>query len=107
MTRAQLEIVAVVLVISLGLVIGVQSGSAASLNMSAQNLTPYRTCIVTGTPSTTTSVLDAVVRQATATTNFGTATTFEVASAPLSANRRSYLKFDLSGCAPAIPSSAT
>ena len=81
-------------------------GSAANLNVSSQNLTPYRTCTVTATPSGTTSVIDAVVRQATPTTNLGTATTFEVSSAT-GANRRTYIKFDLSGCAPAIPSSAT
>jgi len=106
MTRSQLCMLAVAFVVSVALGVGVQSGSAASLNMSAQNLTPYRTCIVTGTPSTTTSVVDAVVRQASASSNFGAATTFEVASAT-SANRRSYLKFDLSGCTPSIPSGAT
>src|SRR5215208_5746099 len=81
-------------------------GSAASLTATSQGLTAYRTCTVTGTPSSTTAVTDTVVRQASATSNFGTATTMEVASAT-SANRRAYLKFDLAGCTPAIASSAT
>jgi len=46
------------------------------------------------------------VRQATPTTALGTQTTFEVSSAS-GANRRAYLKFDLSGCSPSIPSNAT
>ena len=81
-------------------------GNAASLNLGSQNLTPYRTCTVTATPSDTTAVIDAVVRQATATTNFGAAPTTEVSSAN-GANRRTYLKFDLSGCTPSIPSTAS
>jgi hypothetical protein len=81
-------------------------GSAASLNVTSADLTPYRTCTVTATPAATTSVIDAVVRQATPTTNLGTATTTETSSAS-SANRRVYIKFDLSGCTPAIPSNAT
>ena len=96
----------VAFVVSVGLGVSVQSGSAASLNIGTQNLTPYRTCIVTATPSTTTRVADAVVRQATPTTALGTGTTFEVSSAS-AANRRAYLKFDLTGCSPSIPSNAT
>jgi hypothetical protein len=45
------------------------------------------------------------VRQATATSNFGTVTTNDIASAA-AANRRLYLRFDLTQCSPAIPASA-
>ncbi len=79
---------------------------AAALNVASQALTPYRTCTLLATPSTTTSVIDASVRQATATTNVGTATTNNVASAS-GANRRLYVKFDLTACSPGIPSTAT
>lgn len=82
------------------------SGSASSLSLTSQNLTPYRTCVVSGTPTTTTAVADASVRQASATSNFGTQTTNDVASAN-AANRRLYIRFDLTVCSPAIPSSAT
>jgi hypothetical protein len=80
-------------------------GLAASLNLASQALTPYRTCTITATPASTTTVTDASVRQATATTNFGTVTTNNVASAA-SANRRLYVRFDLASCTPAIPASA-
>jgi hypothetical protein len=51
-------------------------------------------------------VTDTDVRQATPTSNFGTLTTMDVASAR-SANRRIYIRFDLGGCTPAIPTTAT
>lgn len=94
------------LVIGLSAGLSAVSGFANSLNASSQPLTPYRTCIVTATPSSTTSVIDASVRQGSPTINFGTSTTNDVASGS-SVNRRIYIKFDLAGCAPAIPSSAT
>lgn len=79
--------------------------SAASLNLASEPLTPYRTCTITATPSTTTAVIDASVRQGSPGTNFGTATTNSVGSGN-GVNRRLYVKFDLSGCSPAIPSTA-
>ena len=90
----------------LGLAVSASWASAASLALTSQNLTPYRTCLISGTPTTTTAVADASVRQASATSNFGTQTTNDVASATL-ANRRLYVRFDLTVCAPAIPASAT
>jgi len=78
---------------------------AASLSFSSQALTPYRTCVLSGTPATTTAAIDASVRQGSATSNFGTSTTNDVASGS-AANRRLYVRFDLTQCSPAIPSSA-
>lgn len=85
---------------------GVLPGSAASLNLTSQNLTPYRTCTITATPSTTTAVIDTTARQASATSNFGTLTTITVSSSG-AANQRIYLRFNLTVCSPAIPASAT
>jgi hypothetical protein len=96
---------AIVLVAALALVLPSLVGRAASLNVASQALTPYRTCVITATPATTTAVVDASVRQATPTTNVGTVTTNDIASA-LAANRRLYIRFDLTVCSPAIPSSA-
>lgn len=90
----------------LGLALSTSFASAASLALTSQNLTPYRTCIVSGFPITTTAVPDASVRQASATSNFGTQTTNDVASSS-NANRRLYIRFDLTACVPAIPASAT
>ena len=86
--------------------VGAQAGLAASLNLASQSLTPYRTCVISGTPATTTAVIDASVRQVSATSNFGTATTNDVATA-VGQNRRLYVKYDLTQCSPAIASSAT
>ena len=85
---------------------GGQVALAASLNLASQALTPYRTCVINGTPATTTAVIDASVRQGSATSNFGTSTTNNVASGS-GANRRLYIQFDLAQCSPTIPSSAT
>ena len=82
-----------------------QGAFAAGLNFASQALTPYRTCVLSGTPATTTAVVDASVRQGSATSNFGTSTTNDVASGS-AANRRLYLRFDLTQCSPSIPSSA-
>jgi len=84
---------------------GLSPGFAAGLNVASQVLTPYRTCAITATPSTTTAVTDASVRQASPSTNFGAGTTTNIATAS-AANRRLYLYFDLGQCRPAIPSSA-
>jgi hypothetical protein len=81
------------------------AGSAASLSLTSENLTPYRTCTITATPATTTAVTDTTARQGSATNNFGTVATLNVISSSL--NQRTYLKFDLTACSPAIPSSAT
>jgi len=101
------HIVVAALGFALALVLGGSTswGAAAGVTLNSQNLTPYRTCTVTATPASTTAVLDAVVRQATPTTNLGTATTTETSSAN-AANRRVYIKFDLSGCSPSIPAAA-
>lgn len=80
--------------------------SAASLTLASQPYTPYRTCTLTATPTTTTVERDASVRQQSANNNFGTTTTFDVASAN-NQNRRAHLFFDVAQCAPAIPSTAT
>jgi len=102
MTRT-LASVAAVGGILLGL--GLLSGFAAGLTVTSQNLTPYRTCTITATPSATTAVIDTTARQGSATTNFGALATMNVSSAS-GANQRIYLKFDLTGCSPAIPATA-
>jgi len=98
---------AVAVVVVIGLALALRPGFAASLNLAAQAFTPYRTCVITGTPATTTAMVDASVRQGSATSNFGTATTNNVASQTGSLNRRLYARFDLTQCVPAIPASAT
>jgi hypothetical protein len=81
-------------------------GAASGLSLTSKALTPYRTCTITATPASTTAVADASVRQGSPNTNFGTQTTNNVATTA-AANRRLYVRFDLSLCSPAIPSTAT
>ena len=106
--QRHLRVALIAVALMLGTALGATAtiGNAATLNLSSQQLTPTRTCVVTATPSGTTSVIDASVRQATASTNYGTSTTNDVASAT-SSNRRLYIKFDLSGCVPTIATGAT
>jgi len=97
-----------VLLAGAGIVLGVGllPGSAASLSLTSQNFTPYRTCTITATPVATTAVADTTARQATPTTNFGALTTLTVSSGN-GVNQRTYARFDLTVCTPAIPASAT
>jgi hypothetical protein len=82
------------------------AGSAASLSLASAALTPYRTCTLTATPATTAIVADAEVRQSTPTGNSGTTAALTVTSSG-TANRRAYIRFDLTACTPAIPASVT
>jgi hypothetical protein len=84
---------------------GVVTGRAASLTLTSQTLTPYRTCTLTATPATATVGIDTTARQASAASNFGTLATLTVSSAN-TANQRTYLRFDLTRCSPAIPATA-
>jgi hypothetical protein len=87
------------------LAVGVLSGSAASLSLTSQNLTPYRTCTITATPAISTAVTDTTALQGTPNGNFGALTTLTVASGN-GVNQRIYLRFDLTVCSPAIAASA-
>jgi hypothetical protein len=81
-------------------------GFAAGLAVTSQNLTPVRTCVVTATPTTTSSEIDATVKQGSPATNRGSATTVTVQSGS-GTNNRLYVQFTLAACSPAIPASAT
>jgi hypothetical protein len=96
----------VVIALGVAIALGVQAGLAASLNLASQAFTPYRTCVINGTPATTAAMIDASARQGSATSNFGTQTTNNVASQN-GQNRRLYIRFDLTQCSPAIPSTGT
>ena len=80
---------------------------AASLSVASKNLTAFRTCLVTGTPNTSTADIDSFVDQATATTTHGSTVPMDVESFATNKNRRIYIKFDLTKCGPSIPSSAS
>jgi hypothetical protein len=91
--------------VTVAIVLSATSALAASLNLTSQSFTPYRTCTITATPATTTAVVDATVRQGSPTTNFGTLNSNNVSSGS-AINQRAYLIFDLTTCSPSIPASA-
>ncbi len=97
-----------VLLAGAGIVLGVGllPGSAASLSLTSQKFTPYRTCTISATPTTTTAVTDTTARQGTPAGNFGAVTPLTVSSGS-AINQRTYLRFDMTVCTPAIPASAT
>ena len=108
MTRPALPVAGVlagVVLVSLTLGGAVVRGLADSLGLGSQPLTSYRTCTITATPTTTTAVLDVSVRQGSPATNFGSATTTNVASGS-AVNRRLYITADLTLCSPTIPVTA-
>jgi hypothetical protein len=103
MTRHWVRVLAVGGGMLLG--VGMLPGSAASLSLTSQNFTPYRTCTITATPATTTAVADTTAAQGSPTTPSGASTTVTVSSGN-GTNQRIYVKFDLTVCSPAIPASA-
>jgi hypothetical protein len=92
-------------VLALAAVVTIPTASAASLGLTSQNLTPVRTCILSGYPSTTTDEIDAMVEQTNAGTNYGTNAHIEVET-HTTTQIRTYIEFLVSACVPAIPGGA-
>ena len=81
-------------------------GNASTLPVSSRNLVVYMTCTLSGTTGTSASELDSYIDENTPTSNYGGATTMNSESRN-NRDRRSYVSFDLTTCAPNVPSSAT
>ena len=79
---------------------------AATLSLTSKALTVYRTCTLTATPSTSTAESDAFVNQAAANGTNGTGATMDIQSSN-GANRRTYIRFDLTKCRTVIPAAAS
>jgi hypothetical protein len=80
-------------------------GYAASLTVASTNLTVYATCTLSGTTGASASVEDSYVDENAPTTPNGSSATMNSQSRN-NRNRRSYVSFDLTTCAPSVPSSA-
>jgi hypothetical protein len=93
------------LVIAVVAGLGVGPVFAAGLPVATGALTAFRVCVLTATPSGTTVMADALANQASPNANTGSASTVNVRS-NVGANRRTYLRFDLTACSPAIPAGA-
>lgn len=86
--------------------VATNAASSDSFPVASKTLTVFKTCTLTANTSASTAMVDTDVRQGNATSNFGTATTMTIATAA-TANRRAYVRFDLTLCSPAIPPTAT
>lgn len=97
------------LLLGVGVGLTLIPAAAASIPLTSNNYTPYRTCIITGHPASTSDVIDSFVKQATPGANSGALATLRVQSGPgaTPVNQRTYVEFLLSTCVPAIPASAT
>jgi len=73
--------------------------------VASTNLTVYATCTLSGTTGVSASVRDSYVDENAPTTTNGSAATMNSQSRN-NRNRRSYVSFDLTTCAPSLPSSA-
>ncbi len=85
---------------------GVLPTLACGLPVASSTLDTYRTCILAGVSSASTAMAEASIDEQYPSSNAGSATTMDVQSKK-SRNRRSYVRFDLTLCSPAIPASAT
>jgi hypothetical protein len=97
------------LVLVSGLVFGLVSaavGLAASLSVTSKQLAVYRTCVISAAANSSNAVSDSWADQRNPTTNNNAATLLNVASES-TRNARTYVKFDLTKCTPAIPATAT
>jgi hypothetical protein len=81
-------------------------GNASPLAVSSKNLVVYMTCTLSGTTGASAAEQDSYVDENTPTTNYGSVATMNSQSRS-NRNRRSYVSFDLTKCAPNVPSSAT
>lgn len=84
----------------------VATGTAAGLSVASKNLAAFRSCVLSANTAASTAATDAYVDQNAASTNNGAAN-FGDSQSGSSLNRRVYIRFDLTRCSPAIPSTAT
>ena len=94
------------LVLVAAALITIPTASAASLSLASQNLTPVRTCILSGYPKADAGEIDAMVEQTNPGTNYGANNNIEVESHNAT-QIRTYIEFLVTGCAPTMPSTAT
>jgi hypothetical protein len=97
--------VALVAVLLGAAALGLAVASAGSLSVSPQRLTAFRSCVLTGSPSTTTAVADAWVDETVPLVQPAQGTVLNVRATSL-ARRRTFIRFDLTRCNPALSTSA-
>jgi hypothetical protein len=86
--------------------LGATTALANSVPVTSSKLTVFRSCVLTASSSTSAVAIDTQSRQASPTGNFGGLGNAHVSS-DQNQNRRSYYRFDIAQCSPAIASTAT
>jgi hypothetical protein len=76
-------------------------GSAATLTVSPKSHSAFRTCVLTGYPTTTMAMFDSWVDENSKTANKAGGTTLQIQSRA-SRNNRTFIRFDLTKCVPII-----
>ncbi|MFH1104788.1 MAG: DNRLRE domain-containing protein [Actinomycetota bacterium] len=102
-SRALSPVLVLAAVVAAGLV---GTAGAATAPLASRALTTSRTCMLTGVSNANTVALETYVDQASPNSSAANITTTFVRSSS-NANRRTYVRFDLTKCVPAIPSTAT
>jgi hypothetical protein len=85
---------------------GLMLASATSLTVNPRNASAFRTCILTGYPTSSTAVADTWVDENAKSANKKTGAYVQVTSRSAQ-NKRAFLRFDLTKCAPLLASSVT
>jgi hypothetical protein len=80
--------------------------SATSLTVTPKNASAFRTCVLTAYPTTSTVVADTWADESAKTSNKKSGAFVQVTSKS-SANKRAFLRFDLTRCTSVLPSTAT
>lgn len=86
--------------------VGLSYASATTLTVRPRNASAFRSCVLTGYPTTSTAVTDAWADETSKTTNRGTTNALQVASGPAQ-NKRAFVRFDLNSCVPGLVSTAS
>lgn len=81
-------------------------GSAATLTVTPKNHSAFRTCVLSAYPKATTTEFDSWVDQGSANANKAANTSIQIQSRA-SHNYRSFIRFDLTKCVPALAASTT
>ena len=79
--------------------------TARSLPVTPSRASAFRTCILTGFPTTSTVLVDSYVEEGKGSTNYGTNTGLQITSKG-NGNRRAFIRFNLATCSPALGASA-
>ena len=104
-TPRRLSVLRVLAIVAVAAVLQASAASAASISIATGRLTVVTRTYGAARTCTLNAIADSYVNKALGTTNSGTATTL-LLNADSTTTERSFVRFDLTSCSPAIPSDA-